>query len=490
MSNTDTPDSDSLLESCGDTKSSSGSSLPPQTTVPKDQHASAFAFLRASFPDLAPVTLSKKLDEEECSGDFSMEKLVEELLTEDFVKELEERGLEDDGLVQDRMNKEGTTAETATSPTIAKTPRSKKSKKRGRTIVLNDVRQRNQPDYSKVAGTHAAGDPWSQVLSTSSFLASLLPAPSSFFSSYFHRPQFSTPSDALRAALSELIEKSKNKAKVDPDTLQNLYEVFSSSLGPENCDEETLARHFSDAELVLKAANGSADVGLDILRLLHELDNDKDGSQELGLYHSPASPLWTSTPTSSPATTPSVASLTSNVVTRTVNAPFLALPYTPPAKTIQLRPPPAPSEYKWQHVKVRPKKPDVNLLAAYIPAYNAQNAPRRKGKAVPLPGASRGQVSAVQSRREAAMGGYRARIEAARDKRNELLREASRHWASGNSRSHGGEVALYYAMQAQQHQEEVHKLELQAAREFVNQKRFAFITRASMLKFTLFSPQS
>ena len=72
------------------------------------------------------------------------------------------------------------------------------------------------------------------------------------------------------------------------------------------------------------------------------------------------------------------------------------------------------------------------------------------------------------------MGGYRSRIDAARDRRYELLRTASRYWAGGSARSRGGEVALYYAMEAQRHHEEAHRLQLEAAREFVNEKRYGF----------------
>lgn len=410
-----------------------------------------------------------------------MEKLVEELLTEDYIKELEDSGLESEVVP-------------TVSVSTTKTPRSnKKSKKKGKSFVLNDIRQQNQ---AKPPGPHAAGDPWSQVQSISSYLESLLSVPSTFFSSYFHKPQYATPSDALRAALKALSEENQSEASIEPEALINLLELLNSLPDYRDYDDDARVALYADADLVFRATNGLPDVSLDVLHLLRELETDKDGNQEMGLYHSPASASPSSishTPIASPVT-PSKVTMTPWVSsTRTTQTLKSSVPTQPSVQALQPRPPPAPNEQPWQHVKARPKKTEANTLAEYIPAYNAQNVPRRKnGKPAPSPslqigslrrqGQGRGQgrsyysTSAVETRREVAMGGYRTRIDAARDRRYELLRTASRHWAGGSARSRGGEVALYYAMEAQRHHEEVHQLQLQAAREYVNEKRYVFST--------------
>ncbi|THH09910.1 hypothetical protein EW145_g1699 [Phellinidium pouzarii] len=261
----DSRDADSTFDNYGE--SSSSSSAPSYSSPSSAQLDSALTFLQASFPHLSAHLLKKRLKDGEDSGEPDMERIVEELLTEDYVKELEERGLDSDETLGEEIEK---------WHLVSKKPMNAKA--------VSDVRQKQHArPISKVS---SAGDPWNQIVSVSTYLGSLLPRPASFFLSYFHKPEYTTPSDALRAALYSIREQDMGvDGKQDRSTaLLTLLEFVWAS--PEydfnNLDSEIRSQLFDDAELSLVAANGSPDVALDIVKLLHEMDVDKGSMQEMG----------------------------------------------------------------------------------------------------------------------------------------------------------------------------------------------------------------
>ncbi|KAI5124265.1 hypothetical protein M0805_005114 [Coniferiporia weirii] len=477
----DSRDSDSVFDNFGEASSSSGSSAPPHSWTSPAQLNSALAFLRASFPHLPALALKERLEYEQLSGEMDMERIVGELLTEDYLKELEERGLEDDETLEEEIEKWQTVSRKCQS-TKANAPLavtgSKKKKAKGRTIAVNDVRQKQHVrPVAQAYRARSAGDPWDQIVSIATYLESLLLRPASFFLSYFHKPDYATPSGALRAALDSI--HKQDKAPVDEEdqsvALLTLLEFIRASpdYNFDSLDSEARAFLISDAELSLVATGGSPDVAFDIVRLLHEMEADNDGMQEMGVYHSPTSPLSVFIPATTPngnLKSPSeISSTTWATVPESLTSPRTAV-FIPPATVPKPRPPPAPSQNTWQVVKpARPKAPAMDPLAEFIPSYNRNNVPRRKAQSASGPGAS---PSTKGGRRAGVMGDYKGRIDACRARRNEALRTASRHWAGGSARTRGGEVALFYALEAQRHQAEARRLQLDAARELVEGKRF------------------
>ena len=92
---TSTEGTESIFDYVGDTSSASGSSMQS----PAHSQASAFAFLTASFPNMpsskiSSILVSYSTTAPDGSDIIDMERLVEDLLSEEHVRELEERGLD------------------------------------------------------------------------------------------------------------------------------------------------------------------------------------------------------------------------------------------------------------------------------------------------------------------------------------------------------------------------------------------------------------
>ncbi|KAL5492435.1 hypothetical protein ACEPAI_3882 [Sanghuangporus weigelae] len=469
-------DADSVFSQTAPSASSSSesSTSPSGEMVSSTQPDAALAFLRASFPHMPPKSLKARLE----ASDFDMERIVEDLLSEEYVRELEERGLEDESLDEEIeqwtvISRRKPKASSNRPPSISIS--NKKRKAKGKTITINDIRQ--QQHIRPESQIRSSGDPWNQVASLSSYLESLLGWSSSYFQSYFHKPQYSTPAEALRAAFKSLEDPRDNESTSEDrkSVLLSLMEFIRASpdFDFDRLDSEARERLYEDAELSLVTAGGSPDVALELVKLLHELELDGESGQEMGVYHSPAYSL--------PATSSSVqSSLTTRIAPiSAVSAPVspisprTTIPTVPPSVAPRQRPPPAPSKNAWQTVSpARPKPPDVHPLAAYIPSYNPLNVPRRKLRApINKSGLTNGYGTA--GRGKAVLGSYKSRIEACHSRRDEALRTAGRHWNTGGARNRGGEVALFYAQEAQRHQAEVRKLQLDAMRELVDGKRFA-----------------
>ena len=132
--------------------------------------------------------------------------------------------------------------------------------------------------------------------------------------------------------------------------------------------------------------------------------------------------------------------------------------------------PPTPPNV-WKTIPLKKVGNGVNPHAAFIPAYNPANAMRKETK--PMSPASSHfpsvSIKATPPHKEAQK--QRRRLQELQTKRAEAVMTAGRAWQKGNSKNHGGEIALYYAEQARALQEEARKIALDDARTRVEAKR-------------------
>lgn len=308
----------------------------------------------------------------------------------------------------------------------------KRKKKRGNTISLGDVRQQQQHKQIRpVLGKSnmvlsAAPDPWTQLSSLSSHLATLLPPHQpSFFLSHFHSPEHATPAISLRACLASICKaRTKPSPEEHTDTLFTLLDILLPKYP--TLDQEEHNQLISDIELALQATSGNGDDSLDIVKLLHDLDTDSTARLEMGVYH---------TPPPTPKSRPRQYTLPSG-------PPPIPPPPQPPSKP---KPPSSPSSsssktqnpFQWQSVPTRqiPHK-GPHPLAQHIPAYNRDGL-KGKGAGNAFGQGGKGDVGEL--------GDHRRRIRESMRTREELLKRAAWMWQRGNSGNRGGEAALYFA---------------------------------------------
>ncbi|KAF5384627.1 hypothetical protein D9757_007513 [Collybiopsis confluens] len=415
-------------------------------------------FLQAALPHIPNERLHRIiLDLDLQGGGLDMADTVARILSEETIREMQERGFEGlddtDGYVVKEQRWE----------TVGKkSPERKKNK--GRKITLVDVRQKQhaQPPAAiadKRSSSLPAPDPWTQISSLSSHLASLLPSQqSSFFSTYFHSPKYSTPYAALIDALRTITKSlAGDEADYSP-ILLSLLDILLPSY--DYLDPEQSSRLVSDIELSLCATQGRADEALDLVRLLRDLDDDSSGYLEMGIYHQPVGTIPFPVDTAPSKRTPENA---------------VKIPQLPPAPPPVPPPPPLkrdspsrsknrPSPYQWQIVPQRQRRKTPYTHSAFVPAYTRDvNGIKVRGSGNGLGKGGKGDVGEL--------GEFRKRIQDSHRRRNEMLREASRMWQKGNAKSRGGEVALYFAERAREFQELAKKDALEAARMMVESKR-------------------
>ena len=295
-------------------------------------------------------------------------------------------------------------------------PKSRRQKiKKGTTIILGEVRQtQNRPISARRRPQATAVDPWNQLSSLCTHIASLLPPnPPSFFQSFFHSPDHRTPYDALVAALSTLCAND-----VDSDHLVNSLPVMLDILLPsyESVDSELRSRLISEIQLALKVTHGRGDDTLDLVRVLRELDQDFTADRlELGIYHSPvpeSPPKMRPTQSLSPASPPSHTTIAQQPITARQKVDPLEWQYVPHRKA---------------------SRNGADRLPASIPACDTgvSNTKLKHG------------VSRARSLSQAQE--HRRRIRERMREMNDFLLQASEAWKKGNSKTRGGEVASYYA---------------------------------------------
>ncbi|KAJ7780207.1 hypothetical protein DFH07DRAFT_1055848 [Mycena maculata] len=452
---------------------------------------SPLGFLHAALPDVPAARLVRAVSAVSPDGDeveLDMWEIISTILSEETEREMRERDLDERELTaldRDLAAPEGAWETVAHKKAAGGKKKSKP--KRGKTIALSDVRQKQHaPPRAGASRRGEDMDPWATLTSLATHLASLLPAhPPAFFLSFFHDPGKGggrTPYGGVCAALSTIASPSSGSSSsssssgsgssstpadgedgedVDTETLFHLLDMllpaYSASVGTENspnaCDTERL---LTETTLALRAAQGRADDAFELVGLLRELAADEDGRGEMGVYHSPLT---------SPTVRSPVASPTSETAPP-FRLPMGPAPTPPPPK---LKPPlagPAAggsgkvNPGQWQAVPARRRAGPLlrdGVLAKHIPAYKMNVSGVRVRSATDA-WKVKGGVGVGQALR----------------RRDELLREAARMWQRGkNGRGRGGEVAWYFAERAREYQEVAKREALDAARGMVLGKRSA-----------------
>ena len=180
------------------------SSLTSSTSLSsQDGFSSPFGFLRAALPHIPDEIFRSALKDVDME-ELDLWEVVAGILTAESIREMEERGMDEDD------SRDVPPAEWQIVGE-KKATLAKRKKKRGNTISLGDVRQQQQHKQIRpVLGKSnmvlsAAPDPWTQLSSLSSHLATLLPPHlPSFFQSHSHSPDYTIPSIAPLASLASI----------------------------------------------------------------------------------------------------------------------------------------------------------------------------------------------------------------------------------------------------------------------------------------------
>jgi hypothetical protein len=304
--------SDSTLDSSGtllspNTDSTSPLASPRPTSSRANSFSSPLGFLQTAFPGVPSGRLESVIADVTCEDgwaeDVDIERAVHLLLTQEYIRALEEGGL-------DALEDDLTPMHSQDWLTVKAKGKMKKAKMK--TYTVNDVRQ--QQHISERAPRQALHrdmpprsfdvDIWTAVSSVSSQLSSLLPPhPESFFKSFFHSPESKSPAAALRRALTAITNAEEKDANpLDMSVLLSLQDILRSTPEyNEQCPEER-ERILSDARLCLRAVQSRHGDALDLVWLLHSLDSGEQAevrlhSQKLQDDHSMDLPASTPSPT-------------------------------------------------------------------------------------------------------------------------------------------------------------------------------------------------
>ncbi|KAI0064071.1 hypothetical protein BV25DRAFT_1823576 [Artomyces pyxidatus] len=424
--------------------------------------SSPLGFLQAAFPHIPSDRLRAAINdagyEYDAPEDVDIVKVIEGLLTKEYLKDLEERGL-------DALGDDGDEPVRVAQPPWETVEGKKKKKGKGKTIALNDVRQQHHvrpgaPRHgpsTPTAPRFSSVDTWTAVSSLSTRLTSLLPShPESFFQSFFHSPNSTTPAAAVRAALASIAgSNGMDMSAEDTATLFTMHDILCSSPEYSELNAEERDQFLSDAALGLRATKSQADQALDLVWLLRNLDADEAGEWEMGPYHRQVPRKGGIEAKGSLKATTDLSSL-----------PLGLRPEPDPVprteKENQTRPPPN----AWNVVPTKKPANGAHPHAAFIPAYNPLNGAKIKGYADITKGSS---AALVLSGKEGQK--QRRRMEELRTKRTQAIMSAGRAWQKGNAKNRGGEVALFYAEEARKIQEEVRREALGVARSRVEAGR-------------------
>ncbi|KAI1793497.1 hypothetical protein LXA43DRAFT_1001009 [Ganoderma leucocontextum] len=421
-------------------------------------------FLRAAFPQVSISKLKKILASHGGRiDDLDMEALVEEVLTAEYVRELEERGLdESDSKV---MGYEGPweLVERKTKGV----PKQKRHFKKGTTFTLVDVRQQQhaRPTPSSSSPHTGVPDPWTQLASVASHLAMLIPSqPVSYFQSIFHSPNYSSPGQALRAALVQIsrqVSKHSNDELTEEESplLFSMFEILTTSHMYSDLNVEQRDQLLEDALFALRATGGDPNTALDIVQILVELDADLTSKEYTwGVYHQKAPQLKVTTklPSGPPNIPPPP-----DIPRRSQTLPS-------PSSLEKARPPPN----GWKTIPAKPSPDGPHPLAGVIRAYTIQS-PTKPARKVRGAGngngkGGKGDVGELQMSSKVAAAKREWELQ---EQRRAALREAGKAWQTGHSKNHGGEIAFYFAERARELQEQVQREQLKRARELVMRSR-------------------
>ncbi|KAF8449316.1 hypothetical protein L210DRAFT_3500779 [Boletus edulis BED1] len=455
-----TDESSSCLDFCAEMTGSSAAS--DSSAISRQSFSSPLGFLQAALPHIPPSRLKRALSQAgtDVEGDVDMESVVETLLTNEFIRELEERGL--DGLDDDEPRSPHTPDDNLWKRVETKKKFSAKAAKkkniRGKTIPFIDTRQKQHFPPPLPTGPPAP-DPWTQLSSLSEHLATLLPShPASFFQSYFHSPNYASPAAAIRAALSS-IAGTQNKSLTDTTALFAMLDVLRDSPAYASLDPEQRSTLYSDTQLALRATHGRGDDAIDIVWLLLELNLDLEtGTLAMGVYHAPQSPLSPSR--SSAWISPCSPTFASRARSGSASG---QLPSGPPP----VQPPPTSKRKSISVSSGISPTMDKSSPFQWQTRLRSATAGKLRGTGNGFGKGGKGDVGELMH------PDLKRRMAASLQKRNELLREASKAWNRGNAKTHGGEVALCFAERAREFQELARREALNEARIMVEAKRAA-----------------
>ncbi|KAI0741630.1 Smr-domain-containing protein [Daedaleopsis nitida] len=451
----------------GYTSPSSGSS----DSSGQQLFSSPVGFLHALFPQVSLEKLRTTLAAHGAlSDDLDIGEVVEELLTGEYIRELEERGLDETESREMGFEAPWELVEKKKKGTV----KQKRQNKKGTTIRLVDVRQQQHVRATPSSSRPAAPDPWNQLASVASHLSTLIPShPPAYFQSIFHSPQYSTPAQALRAAMiqiaRQLTKYGDELTEEESPLLFSMFEILTTSPMYTALNVEERDQLLEDALFALRATGGNPDTALDLVQLLVELDTDFSSKEySWAVYHQQASqPTPKSTiklPPGPPPTPP---------------PPNIRRSQTHPGPSSSEKPPAAPNA--WQTVPVKSTPEGPHPLSGVIRAYNNQ-LPPPTGKKVRGSGngfgkGGKGDVGELplMSKRVQAQKRYWELFE----QRRAAMREAGKAWQRGG-RNYGGEIAFYFAERARELQRQQQKQQVDAAREMVMRTRVIRPNRESI----------
>ncbi|KAH9066900.1 hypothetical protein EDB87DRAFT_1588820 [Lactarius vividus] len=415
------------------TDSTSPLASPRSTSSCATSFSSPLGFLRTAFPGVPSSRLESVIADTTCKDgwaeDVDIERAVQLLLTQEYLRALEEGGL--DALEDDLTpmhSPEWLTVKT----------KGKKKKAKMKTYTINDVRQQQhiserahrRSPHHEMPPRPPDVDIWTTVSSISAQLSSLLPPHSeSFFKSFFHSPESKSPAAALRRALTTITSSDDTDAP-PPDTtvLLSLQDILRSTPEYNEQGPEERERILSDARLCLHAVQSRHGDALDLVWLLHGLDSGE--TIEVRLY--------------------SQERQDGHSVESSASRPLCAFETTyagPFSGHLPGRPPSQPDEW---NVVPRKKPPSTaNPHAGFIPAHNDMSKTRTY---------QIGSESYKDSEK------LKQRLKYLEGRLTETHVSAARAWKGANSKNRGKEVALYHVDEARKLREEVKSAALDIAR--------------------------
>lgn len=407
-------------------------------------------FLQAALPGVSTYKLRRSLMEAEYDPDSGEDvdiwPIVNSILSEEFIRELEERGLEE-ALPEDNVRSWRTVEH--------QKPRKKTGRQKAPTVEkfsFGDLRQR-QAQANVVVVQEALDsvidDPWTQLSSLASHLSTLLPSRSeAFFLPYFHRPKHKTPYDAVCAALRDVTSPPLSGEWPDyGPTLITILDILLPTYGDVSSERLVL-----ESETALRATQGRGEDALEIVKVLRDLDTSSD----IGFRHQDVSELASSLSPSNVSISRLTSNETNSPFSSTVRASSLPAyppsPQTPPASGAPTRKRPISNTGQWQKVQNQRRKDDSGFspLPPRMPTYtkdvNGTKVPDVRLAGV-TSGGGGGNLRGQGGKGE--LGELQKRAKECLQRRNEMLREASKMWQRGKGRGKkgyaGGEVAMYFA---------------------------------------------
>jgi hypothetical protein len=381
---------------------------PRSTSFSATSFSSPLGFLRTAFPGVPSTRLEGVIADATCKDgwveDVDMECAVQLLLTQEYIRALEEGGL--DSLEEDGL----TPMQSPERLTVKAKGIAKKAKMK--TYTINDVRQ--QQRISERPHRHAPHrdnpprssdiDIWTAVSSLAAQLSSLLPPHSeSFFKSFFHSPESKSPAAALRRALTAITGvEDKDASSLDATVLLSLQDILRST--PEYSEQgpEERERILSDARLCLRAVQSRHGDALDLVWLLHSLDSGELAEVPLHSRERRGD--------------------RSMELSAATSSPDFGVIYERPFSGHSPRGPPSQPD-EWNIVPRRKPPSTGNPHTCFIPAYNDINK---------TPSHQLGPEKLKQ------------RLKYLEERLMETHMSAARAWKGANSKNLGKEVALYH----------------------------------------------